>query len=108
MFVLQPKATFTAAIEIPVPGGAPGKITFEFKRLGKKALRELFKSLSGDNEREDADVLAEIVQGWSGVDVPFDKDALDVLCDAYPGAVTAIIVGYNKEMLEGNGTRAKN
>lgn len=107
MFVLQPTPTFKAAISIPVPGGVEGKIEFVFKRLGKKALRTLFKSISDNDgvEREDSDVLAEIVQGWSGVDEEFSQEALETLCDAYPGAVTAIIVGYNKQMMEG---KAKN
>ena len=106
MFALQPKATFKAEISIPVPGGAAGKINFEFKRLGKKAIRALFDSLQKEGvDREDADVLSEIVAGWSGVDTEFSQEALATLADAYPGAVTAIIVGYNKEMIEG---RTKN
>lgn len=106
MFVLQPKPTFKETIEIPVPGEAPGSITFEFKRLGKKALRSLFKSIQdGAETREDSDVLAEIVVGWSGVDEDFSQTALETLCDAYPGSVTAIILGYNKAMMEG---KAKN
>lgn len=106
MFVLQPNPTFKETIAIPVPGGEPGKITFEFKRLGKKALRTLFKSLTeGEDEREDADVLSEIIVGWAGVDEKFSKAALETLCDAYPGAATAVILGYNKAMLEG---KAKN
>lgn len=106
MFVLQPKPTFKATIEIPIPGGTSGKINFEFKRLGKKAIRELFNSLQDESvQREDADVLSELIADWSGVDEKFSKEALEVLCDAYPGATTAILIGYNKEMLEG---RAKN
>lgn len=107
MFALQPKPTFKAEISIPIPGAAEGKITFEFKRLGKKALRTLFKSISENDgvEREDSDVLLEIVKDWSGVDEKFSKAALETLVDSYPGAVTAIIVGYNREMMEG---KAKN
>ena len=102
MFKLQPNPTFEASITIPVPGGTEGKIKFKFKRLGKKALRDLFASLQEEgNEREDADVIGDIVEGWSGVDTEFSKEALETLCDAYPGATTAIILGYNKEMLEG-------
>ena len=38
-------------------------------------------------------------------DEKFSKAALETLCDAYPGAATAVILGYNKAMLEG---KAKN
>lgn len=101
MFKLQPNPTFEANITIPIGGGQEGKIKFKFKRLGKKALRELFASLQDNEDRDDAEVISEIVEGWSGVDTDFSRDALDTLCDAYPGAAFAIISGYNKELLEG-------
>jgi len=105
MFKLQPNPTFEANITIPVGGGQEGKIKFKFKRLGKKALREMFAGLQEEGDREDADVLTDIVEGWSGVDVEFSDAALAQLCDNYPGAAFAIITGYNKELLEG---KAKN
>lgn len=106
MFVLQPNPTFKETVVIPVPGAESGSITFVFKRLGKKALRALFGSITKEGaEREDADVLEEIVAGWEGVDVEFSRQALETLCDAYPGAATAVILGYNKAMTE---VKAKN
>lgn len=106
MFKLQPSPFFESFVTIPVAGGVEGKIKFKFKRLGKKALREMFKSLQEEGaERDDAEVLAEIVEGWSGVDTEFSPAALETLCDAHPGAATAVLLSYNKEMLEG---KAKN
>ena len=100
-FVLQPKPTFKAAVMIPIPGGTEGKITFEFNRLGKKALKALFESISSvDGDREDADVLSELICGWSGVDQEFSKANLETLCDMYPGSVTAILTTYNREVME--------
>jgi hypothetical protein len=45
MFVLQPKPVFTSDVIIPTPSG-DGKITFEFKHMGRKALKA-FLSLWG-------------------------------------------------------------
>lgn len=101
-FKLQPNPVFDASIAIPVPGGGEDKIKFKFKRLGKKALRELFKTLedSGTNgvEIDDAEFLLNIVEGWTGVDEEFNAENLAILCDNYPGAVSAVIQNYSSKM----------
>ena len=103
-FKLQPNPVFEASITIPVPGGGEDKIKFKFKRLGKKALRELFKTLEDANtagsevEIDDAEFLLNIVEGWTGVDEEFSREALELLCDNYPGAVGAVIQNYSNKM----------
>lgn len=108
MFVLQPKPTFKADVTIPSPDGE-GKIKFEFKHKGRKALAEFLQSLAakeGENEgRSDADALSEIVADWSGVDTKFSLEALEQLLDAYPTAAKAIFDAYLPAMMEG---RVKN
>lgn len=106
MFVLQPKPTFKAEVLIPIPGGGEGKIKFEFRHKGRKALRDFIESLSKDGEaRDDVDAILELVEGWDGVSEKFSKEALETLVDAYPGAARAIFDAYHSALLEG---RAKN
>ena len=101
MFVLQPKPTFKADVTIPTPTGE-GKISFEFKHKGRKALRAFFESLSsGENAREDSEALLDLIQGWSGVDEAFSPEALETLLDNYPSSAKAIFEAYNKGLFEG-------
>ncbi len=105
MFKLNPNPTFKSEVVIPTTSG-DGKITFEFKHKGRKALKEYIESLGeGDTAREDVDALGELIAGWSGVDEKFSPEALAILIDAYPGASRAIFEAYNKALLEG---RSKN
>lgn len=102
MFKIQPNPIFDATIAIPVPGGGESKLKLKFKRLGKKALRELFAELESAakdaKEVNDADVLMNILDGWSDVDVEFNKESVEQLCDNYPGAVNAIVSSYSSKM----------
>ena len=101
MFVLQPKPTFKADVVINTPGGE-GKIKFEFKHMGRKALKAFFESLGeGDNARPDNEALMDIVSGWEGVDEKFSAESLDTLLDNYPSAARAIFEAYNKGLFEG-------
>lgn len=105
MFKLNPNPTFKVEVSIPTPNGE-GKITFEFKHKGRKALKAYIDSLGeGEAAREDADALGELIAGWSGVDEKYSPEALDTLLDAYPGASRSIFESYNRSLLEG---RSKN
>lgn len=101
MFALQPKPIFKMTVDIPTTNG-PQPIKFEFKHMGRKALKAFFASLGeGETAREDKDALMDLVAGWDGVDAKFDAEALDTLLDNYPGAARAIFDGYNKGLFEG-------
>ena len=101
MFVLQPKPTFKMDVVIPTVQGE-GKIKFEFKHMGRKALKAFFESLGeGDSARPDSEALMDIVSGWEGVDEKFSAEALDTLLDNYPSAARAIFEAYNKGLFEG-------
>lgn len=105
MFKLQPKPTFKCQVSIPSPDGE-GKLTVVFKHKGKKDLQEFFKSLTeGDNLREDADALMDLMDSWEGVDAEFSRDNLETLLDNYPGAAAAFMTAYSKALNEG---RTKN
>jgi len=106
MFKLNPNPTFKATITIPMPDAEDGKITFEFKHKGRKALQAFVDSLnSADKTRDDEDALGELIVGWSGVDEKYSPEALSILLDAYPSASRAIFEGYNAALIEG---RTKN
>lgn len=101
MFVLQPKPTFKAEVTIPTPTGE-GKITFEFKHKGRKALKAFFESLGeGETARQDSEALLDLISDWSGVDEKFSPEALDTLLDNYPSSAKAIFEAYNKGLFEG-------
>ena len=105
MFALQPKPTFKVAVTIPTSSGE-GTIKFEFKHMGRKALKGFFESLGeGENTREDSEALMDLIDGWEGVDQKFSAEALETLLDNYPGAARAIFEAYNRGLFEG---RTKN
>jgi len=105
-FKLVPNPTFEETVTIPVPGGGGnGKIKIKFKRIGKKSLRALFATMQEDAEKEDVDVLLEVVDGWSGVDAEFTEANLATMADNYPGFTAAVVSAYSKAMFE---AKAKN
>ena len=102
VFVLKAKPTFQIDVKIPSIHG-DGKIKFEFKHMGAKALAEFFDGLGKDpkDKRRDADILAELIIGWSGVDEPFSREGLDYLFDNYPGAVMQCYESYLTALRDG-------
>ena len=101
MFALQPKPTFEADVTITTPGGGEGKVTFQFKHLGRKALKSFYESLGeGEEARKDHEALMDLIAGWKGVDTPFSAEALETLLDNYPSASMALFDAYNKALFE--------
>ena len=101
MFKLQPNPTFKKTVSIPVPGEEAVAVTFIFKHMGRKAFKKFYESLtSTKSNREDADVLLEIVEGWEGVDGDFNKENLDLLLDNYFGSAMAILEAYQAALVE--------
>ena len=101
-FVLQPKPTFKADVLIAIPGGTEAKVKFEFKHMGRKALKAFFDGLGeGENARPDEEAILDLVAGWEGVDEKFSPAALGTLLDNYPGAARGIFEAYNRGLFEG-------
>lgn len=103
MFALKPKATFKADVSIPTPFGE-GKVKVEFRHKGRKAFKEYIDTFTaeGDAEgRSDADALFEIVENWSGIDSPYNRENLETLLDAYPTAAKQMFAAYNSALFEG-------
>lgn len=102
MFVLQPKPTFKSEVTIAIPGGNEGKIKFEFKHMGKKALKAFFDSLGeGETARPDHESFLDLIAGWEGVDEKFSADTLATLLDNYPSAGLEVLKAYQTALLEG-------
>ena len=101
MFKLQPKPTFKIDVTIPRPEG-DGKIKFEFRHKGRKAMQGFMASLGeGETARKDSDALFELIEGWEGVDEKYSAEALESLLDNYHGSAQAIFAAYNKGLFEG-------
>ena len=101
MFALQPKPTFKANVTINTPGGE-GTIKFEFKHMGRKALKSFFEGLGeGENARPDEEAMLDLIAGWDGVDEKFSPEALATLLDNYPGSAKNIFEAYNRGLFEG-------
>lgn len=98
MFKLQTNPTFKAKVGISVAGQArPAEIEAEFKYLSKAAIAAYFDQLAG---KSDAEALAEILVGWSGVDAPYSAEALALLLDSYPAAATDLFDAFRRELIE--------
>ena len=97
MFKLNPNPTFRAKVGVPVPGGAPQEIEFEFKHRTASALNDFIndpKTRALDNE----DFVLELAVGWSGIDAEFNRQSLTTLFENYHGAAFAIRDKYLSEL----------
>lgn len=98
---LKPDATFRHIVKIPVPGSEPADVEFEFKQRGNKAMQQFTeKHVDGWN----ADTVLDCAMGWNLEDT-FDKENVELMLDAYPMSVFAIVKGYIDEVYnarEGN------
>ena len=98
MFKLQPNPTFKTKVAISVAGEKrQPEIEVEFKYLNRERVREYFDNLQG---KTDAEALAEIIVGWSGVDEAYSPEALAILLDNYPAAAADLFESFRRELLE--------
>lgn len=98
MFKLQPNPTFKAKVPITIPGqAAPALVVMEFKHYTRDGVKGYFENLPG---KHDAEVLADIVVGWTDVEEAFSREALARLLDNYPSAATAIFETFRNELFK--------
>ena len=108
MLKLVPNPSFRLEVAIPQPSGQVAKIKVDFRHKGRTELEEWLKSTTDDEGnvmRKDHEALAEVVEGWAGVDEKYSPENLEKLLDAYPSAGKAMINAYLPALLEG---KAKN
>lgn len=91
VFRIEADPTFRAKVCIPIPGLEPAVIECLFRHKTRSELREF---LSRASERDSEAVLAEILEGWSGVEREFTREALAALLDSYPAAGNTIFDAY--------------
>jgi hypothetical protein len=122
---INPAPTFEADVAIVLPGSrAEAVLRFEFNHMTREELIALDRAYLGvpdpaadpqAPQRElmtDADMVERIVKRWviGPVDddkrpVAYNRDALDRLLNAYPGAAGVIYVTHQRELRE---ARVKN
>ena len=97
MLKLTPNPTFTAPVEIHVPGAGKIKVPFVFAYKDKDEYKA-FTDEAASGKKDDVSVCLEIVKGWENCDVPYSPEALGSLLKKYHNAGTAIFATYVSEL----------
>lgn len=104
-FKLQPAPTFTAPVEIPVPGDGFSRVTFTFKYRDRDAMKAFLAKVGNPEEQmSDPELIEEMCSGWDLAD-PFNRESIDLLVLNYIGATGAI---FDKYIDEHTKAKAKN
>lgn len=98
--VANPK--FTADVLIPIAGGDPIPVKFEFRHRTKQELDEFMKSREGKTDEQS---IMEMVVSWPGLEDEFNLSNVELLLQNRIGAALAIYRKYVEELL---GARIKN
>ncbi|AZR93930.1 hypothetical protein BBB39_09215 [Bordetella trematum] len=99
-FNLQASPTFTVPVEIPRHGEDPATIKVTFKHKTREGLDDFLRRASRSTADQDFDLCSEILDSWEGPDMPFGKEAFDLLVDNYQGAMRALVSTYTAELLQ--------
>jgi Phage tail assembly chaperone len=98
MLKLKPNPTFTAELEIPLPGGEKLGVSITFKHKSKKDLAE-FVEAESTKKQSDEDTVMEIACGWSLED-EFTKPNLREFFDQYHAAARIVMNSYLFELTQ--------
>lgn len=99
-FTLKPNPTFTADVEIPIAGGAPENVQFEFRHRTRDAFDALAARIA-DKTTSVEDAVREVVVAWHVPGLEFTAEALGTCFQVHPGSPIAIWFGYRKALIEG-------
>jgi hypothetical protein len=111
---LNPDATFTAEVTIPVTGkDEPVKVEFEFRAVSRKRIQSLMilarltPAWRGKRMFEYlrlcwrakrfatvVDMLDEFVVGWKEIEPAYSREVLAALIQEYPGSHTSITLRF--------------
>lgn len=100
MFKLEASPVFEADVSIPVPGGMPEKVKFEFKHKTRDQFDALAEAVKHE-EMTTEDFVREVVVGWKAPGVEFTKEALETCFQIFPGSPYAIFAEYRRNLIEG-------
>lgn len=100
MFSLEPNPTFTAPVDLPVPGKPPVKVMFRFRHMPNDVYWAMISESKAKNESA-VDFLARFVDGWEGenINAPFSLESLGKLVNNYPKAAGVIFKVYDSELI---------
>ncbi len=103
-FRINPSPTFRVKVPLSVPGAeARGVIEIEFRHKGRVAYAAWWDSIG---TRSDAEVLNEIIAGWSdviddkGESVTYNAEALALLLDRFPASGLELLAHYKRALWE--------
>jgi hypothetical protein len=103
-FRIVPSPTFRVKVPLSVPGAdARGVVEIEFRHKGRAGYAAWWDSIG---QRGDAEVLDEIIAGWSdviddkGEPVAYSAEALALLLDRFPASGLEILAAYKKALWE--------
>jgi hypothetical protein len=100
---LQPNPTFTAKVDITVPGqDKPARVEVTFRHLARSKIKDYFAHLEG---KTDAEALGEIITDWAGIDEKYSQEALLELLENYPAAGGELFACFRTNLME---SRQKN
>jgi|SRR5690606_35891758 len=105
VFSIIPDPTFSAVVDIPLPGGAKAPMTVIYKHLPSDQWAALWERCSkAKTVNDEAEALIEqILHGWEGVEdasgpLEFNADNLATVFKNFPGAAGAILASYPAAM----------
>jgi hypothetical protein len=103
-FRIVPSPTFRVKVPLTVPGAeSRGVVEIEFRHKGRAAFVSWWESMDG---RKDAEILAEIIAGWSDViddhgnEVAYSDEALALLVDRFPSSALELQGAYRRALWE--------
>jgi hypothetical protein len=104
-FKLQPEPTFSAPVEIPVPGSGFSKVNFIFKYRDRDAMKAFLAKVGNQDEQmSDPELIEDMCSGWDLTDT-FNRESVELLVLNYIQATGAIFDKYLDEMTK---AKAKN
>lgn len=125
-FVLKKNGeSFFYPIHLPVVSGSGASVIqrfeFRFKRLSRTRIEEMQAAQNSSAEagietsslERDADYMLEIADGWKGVvdesgaELPYTRDNILALLDAYPSGASEIVKAFYEATFSG-GAKRKN
>lgn len=93
---LDADPTFTAPVDIPVPGNSPVRVQFTFKGRTREEYEAWIAELG---TKSNVDAIMEVASGW-GLQLPFDRDTLVKFDNKYMAATRVILDKYIAEVTQ--------
>lgn len=100
MFVKKLNPTFTATVQIPVPGQGTDPVEFIFKAKTTEAFDALLLEMN-KGEKTLVDACREVASGWNHPAVEFSAEKLAECFSLFPGSPLAIMTAYRLALFEG-------